>query len=77
MKDIHIVIHGNKMTLIKALQALQFAKIDVKGVQVGENEMKERKDEDKNYKLAEEYEGEGEYEGKDPNIVEEIIDEVL
>ena len=53
MKNIKISIMGDKVALIKALTALQHAKIDVVGVKVGNKAEKSKKDGHKAYKLAE------------------------
>lgn len=61
-KEMRLTIEGDKTTLIKALEALQHAKIDVVGVKVGSNGEKLKKDDDEAYKLAEAYDDK--YEGK-------------
>ena len=53
MKTIRIAIRGEKPDLIKALRALQNAKIDVVGVKVGNKAEKSKHEKHKAYKLAE------------------------
>ena len=55
MKTMRIKIKGDKLMLIKALTALQNAKIDVTGVKVGSKLEKDKKPDHKAYKLAEAY----------------------
>ncbi len=55
MKNIRIAIRGNKVDLIKALTALQNAKIDVRGIKVGGRGERNKKQAHRPYKLAEAY----------------------
>lgn len=55
MKTIRIAIRGDKIALIKALTALQNAKIDVVGVKVGTKAEKPKRAGHKAHKLAEAY----------------------
>lgn len=70
MSSIKITIQGDKVTLIKALEALQHAKIEATAVQVGNATPKVKKQDEKPYRLAEAFE-EGDQNGQ--GVQDEII----